>query len=162
MVKGKRMEKIDFQVDTINLGFSYRVVALIIKDNKLLAAKHVDHDCYYTVGGRVRLYETSLEAVVREAFEETGCIFEIDRLAFVQERFNKYYGKNHHEIVFFYLMKGIENISIKDGAFTDQQEKETLHWLPIEELTQIDIVPEFLKTSLLAIGESIVHIISKE
>lgn len=156
------MEKIDFQVDTINLGFSYRVAALIIKDNKLLVAKHVDHDCYYTVGGRVRLHETSLEAVAREVLEETGYTLEIDRLAFVQERFTKYYGKNHHEIVFFYLMKGIEDIIIKDGAFTDQQEKETLHWLPIEELTKINIVPEFLKTSLLAIGENIVHIISKE
>lgn len=156
------MEKVDFQVETINFDFSYRVAALIIKDNKLLAAKHVDHDCYYTVGGRVRLYETSIEAVVREAFEETGYTFEIDRLAFVQERFAKYHGKNHHEIVFFYLMKSAKDITIKDGAFTDQQEKETLHWLPIEELTKINIVPEFLKTGLLSIGKNIVHIISKE
>ena len=114
------MEKIDFQAETINTGFSYRAAALIFDDNRLLVAKHIDHDCYYTVGGRVRLYETSSEAVVREAFEETGHHFDIDRLAFVQERFTSYYGKKHHEIVFFYLMKNNLDSTIEDGVFTDQ------------------------------------------
>ena len=81
------MDKIDFQVDTIHGEFSYRVAALIINNNKLLVAKHVNYPCYYTVGGRVKLNETSVEAVVREALEETGFTFEIDKLAFVQERF---------------------------------------------------------------------------
>ena len=109
------MEKIDFQVDTIHGDFSYRVASLIINNNKLLVAKHIDHRCYYTVGGRVKLNETSVEAVVREVLEETGFTFEIDKLAFVQERFIKYSGKSHHEIVFFYLMKYADGISILDG-----------------------------------------------
>jgi ADP-ribose pyrophosphatase len=156
------MEKLDFQVDTIHGGFSYRVAALIINNNKLLVAKHIDYPCYYTVGGRVKLNETSVEAVVREVLEETGFTFEIDKLAFVQERFFKYCGKSHHEIVFFYLMKYTDGINILDGTYTDQGEKETLHWLPIGELERIDIVPNFLKTNVTKINENIIHIISKE
>lgn len=156
------MEKIDCQVDAVNDSFSYRVAALIIRDGNILVAKHINHDCYYTVGGRVRLNETSLEAVVREVVEETGFIFEVDKLAFVQERFFKYNEKNHHEIVFFYHMKYNENLVIKDGAYTDQAEKETLHWLTLKKLNQINIVPEFLKTGLLNISENIIHVISKE
>lgn len=156
------MEKVDFKVNTSSGDFSYRAAALIIKDKKLLAARHINHDCYYTVGGRVQLNETSFEAIVRELFEETGFIFEVDRLAFVQERFFKHDEKNHHEIVFFYIMKYNDNIIIKDGSYTDQGKDETLHWLPIENLNKINIVPEFLKTDLSKINENIIHIISKE
>lgn len=156
------MEKLDFQVDTIKGGFSYRVAALIINNNKLLLAKHIDHPCYYTIGGRVKLNETSAEAVVREALEETSINFEIDKLAFVQERFFNVCGKSHHEIVFFYLMKFTDGIAILDGTYTDQGEKETLHWLAIDELEHKNIVPNFLKTNVAKIDDKIMHIISKE
>lgn len=156
------MDKIDFQVDTVHGELSYRVASLIINNNKLLVAKHVNHPCYYTVGGRVKLNETSVEAVVREALEETGFTFEVDKLAFVQERFFEDCGKRHHEIVFSYLMKYTDGINILDGTYTDQGEKETLHWLPIDELENIDIVPHFIKTNLTKINENIIHIISKE
>ena len=53
--------------------FSLRAAALIIHDNKLLAAKSQDYDCYYTVGGGIRQNESSAMAVLRECFEETGC-----------------------------------------------------------------------------------------
>jgi len=156
------MEKLDFQVDAIHGGFTYRVASLIINKNKLLVSKHIDHPCYYTVGGRVKLNETSVEAIVREVLEETGLTLEIDKLVAVQERFFKYYGKNHHEIVFFYLMKYSEDINILDGTYTDQGKMETLHWLPIDELEHINIVPNFLETYLTKISENIIHIISKE
>lgn len=43
--------------------FTYRVAAIILKDNNLLMAKHEDYPCYYTVGGKVRMNETSEEAI---------------------------------------------------------------------------------------------------
>ncbi len=163
--KGEReisMEKCDFNVDTIHGIFSYRAAALIINNNKLLVAKHIDHPCYYTVGGRVKLNETSVEAVIREVLEETGFIFEIDKLAFVQERFFDECAKSHHEIVFFYLMKSTDGINILDGTYTDQGDKETLHWLSIDKLEHINIIPNFLKTNLKKINDNIIHIISQE
>ena len=156
------MEKIDIQADTNQGEFSCRAASLIINDNKLLVAKHKDHPCYYIVGGGVKLNETSAEAVVGEVFEETGYTLEIERLAFVQERFYEYCDKCHHEIVFFYIMKYSNEISIIDGTFTDQGEKETLHWLPIDKLEDMNIVPSFVKTSLTKRNENIIHIISKE
>lgn len=134
--EGLDMEKHDFQVDTIHGVFTYRVASLIINNNKLLVAKHIEHPCFYAVGGRVKLNETSCDAVVREVLEETGFTLEIDRLAF---------GTN-----------------ILDGTYTDQGEKEILHWLPIDELEHVNIVPNFLKTNLTKINENITHIISKE
>lgn len=86
-------------------NFSLRAAALIIHDNDLLLAQNDQYDCYYTVGGGIQQNETSENAVIRECYEEMGCHFEIDRLVFVQERLYKVEGIDHHEIVFFYLMK---------------------------------------------------------
>lgn len=54
------MKEQDLAFNTNQGSFTYRVAAIIIKDNKLLMAKHEDYPCYYTVGGKVRINETSL------------------------------------------------------------------------------------------------------
>lgn len=141
---------------------TYRVAAIIIKDNKLLMAKHEDYPCYYTVGGKVRINETSEEAVIREAYEETGIEFQIDRLCFIQERFFEIAEEHHHEIVFYFLMKENTNIDLFCKNFTDQGPKESLHWLPIESLDKTYLIPEFFKTKLLDNIVGIEHIVSKE
>jgi ADP-ribose pyrophosphatase YjhB (NUDIX family) len=142
--------------------FTYRVAALIIKDNKLLMAKNIDHPCYYTVGGGVEMNETSEEAVIREILEETGIKMEIDKLAFIQERFLKINEQKFHEIVFFYTIKNTNAINISENSFTDQGSKETLHWLPLNELKNINVVPEILKNKSLTNFTRLEHIISKE
>lgn len=156
------MEKHDFKVNINEGEFSFRVAALIIENGKLLIAKHIDNDCYYTVGGRVMLNETSTEAVIREVFEETGYHFKIDRLVFIQERFFEHCEKRYHEIVFFYLMEKNDNVKIIDGRFTDQGEKESLYWVHVDNLSQINLIPNFIKTRLKNIDNSIQHIITIE
>ena len=156
------MEEKDIVFKTNQSCFIYRAAAIIIKDNRLLMAKHEDYPCYYTVGGKVRINETSEEAVLREAYEETGIEFEIDRLSFIQERFFEIAGEHHHEIVFYFLMKENTNIDSHCRNFTDQGSKESLHWLPIESLNKTYIIPEFFKTKLLSSIVGIEHIVTKE
>ncbi|MBL4937757.1 NUDIX domain-containing protein [Clostridium sp. YIM B02515] len=156
------MEEQDLAFKTNQGCFTYRVAAIIIKDNKLLMAKHEDYPCYYTVGGKVRINETSEEAVIREAYEETGIEFQIDRLSFIQERFFEMAGKHYHEIVFYFLMKENPKIDLSNRSFTDQGPKESLNWLPIEGLDETYIIPEFFKTKLLDNIVGIEHIVSKE
>ena len=141
-------------------NFSLRAAALVIQDNKLLVAKSRDYDCYYTVGGGIRQDETSDKAVLRECFEETGHHYQIDRLVYVQERFFQLENINHHEVVFFYLMKD-DGFEVVSGVNTDQQ-KEQLFWLPIEELEEINLVPTFLKTALQDIPKEIMRVVSYE
>ena len=109
-----------------------RSAALIIKDNKLLACKNANYDCFYTLGGGINLNEASTDAVLRELREETGYEFEIDRLVFIQERYFSLKDCRQHEVVFFYLMKNVD-VNIDNGTKTNQQ-SEHLHWLPIDEL----------------------------
>ena len=147
----------DIGMKTPDGGFSLRAAALIIKNNQLLAIKHDNYDCFYTIGGGVKVNETSTDAVTREVCEETGYLFSVDRLVYIQERF---YNISHHEIVFFYLMKSTD-VCIENETYTDQQE-EKLYWLPIDELQNTNLVPKFLRTALTNIPKEVVHIICKE
>ena len=152
--------KMDVGYKNSDVSFSLRSAALIIKNNKLLVAKNDNYDCFYTLGGGVNLNETSTEAVIRECREETGYDFEIDRLAFIQERFYTLKNCLHLEVVFFYLMKKID-VDIKDGTATDHQ-CEHLYWIAINELKKTNLVPAFLKTALKSMPKETVHIVSYE
>ncbi len=143
-------------------SFTYRVGAFIIQDGKLLTAKSIYYPCFYTVGGVVEMNETSQEAVVREVFEETGFKLEIDRLFCVQERIFTLGEQRHHEINLFYLMKTTEDFHVSDQTYTDQAPEETLHWIPLKDIPNIDIVPESLKSFHYDDLSGITHIISRE
>lgn len=141
-------------------NFSLRAAGLIIHDNKILLARSDDYDCYYTVGGRIQQNESSENAVIRECYEETGYRFAIDRLVFIQERFFSLENKDHHEVVFFYLMKEAP-FELDSGMHTDQQ-NEHLYWIPVEELESINLVPAFLKVAIKNIPNEIMQVVTYE
>jgi ADP-ribose pyrophosphatase YjhB (NUDIX family) len=136
--------------------------AFIIKENNLLFAKNINSPYYYLVGGGIEENETSEEAVIREIFEETGLILEINKLVIIQERFCEIDKNKFHEICFFYSIKNNDEINIADGTFTDQGTAETLHWIPINKLSDFNSVPKFLKTKTFDNMDVLEHIIVKE
>ena len=159
------MTDITLQAD--NGYFNYRVGAVILYENNVLMVKNDNYPYYYSVGGRVKFEETSENAVLREAYEETHLHFEIDRLAFIHENFFIGGFKNDqpfHEIALFFLMKphsSIQNIKCEsvgaDGA------KESLHWLPIETLLNYPVFPAFFKTELKALKSNKTgHFVTKD
>ncbi len=150
----------DLSIETSAGDFSLRAAALIMQNQKLLAVKHRDYDCFYTIGGRIQAYETSAETAMREAKEETGRSFLIDRLAFVQEGFFRAGQSRHHQITFFYLMRQSDNRFLVEGV-TDQPE-ETLHWFPLQNLPANKLVPAFLRKALLNIPQHVQHVLSRE
>ena len=139
--------------------FTLRTAALIIREGYLLAVKHDDFGGYYTVGGRVHLGESTADAVLREVREETGLALAIDRLLFINEGFFTHEGQSRHEVCFCYLMCS-EAADIPNGQPTDQL-KEHLVWLPIADLPNLPLVPEFLRTALQNLPDVPVHCISR-
>jgi len=154
------MEDRDIALRVEGVKFTLRAAALIFDNDRLLMVKDREHDSCYTVGGRVRAGESSADAAAREALEETGCRFEAERLLFVQERFFRYRGNEHHEVAFYYLMRG-NAAGIAEGRNTDRM-NERLCWLAPEDLGRTRLVPEFLMESLRVLPDAPVHIITRE
>lgn len=156
----------DITIKTEEGYFNHRVGALIIKDDRLLAVKNDGGSYYYTIGGRVKFGESTYETVLREAFEETGIHLETEKLAFVHENFfNADFADNQdfHEVAFFYLMKAHEDLSkIESGTPGADGEKTTLHWLPIDKLSEVEIYPVFIKDYLKYGENEFKHFITKD
>ncbi len=115
--------------------FRFRACAIIVRNNKVLMCENERDDYYYTLGGGVKHGETVEEAVVREVFEETGQILEIDRLLFINQNFFKDNDdKNCHEVAFYFLMKDNGLDLISEGK-TSKGIKEMTVWVGKDDFT---------------------------
>ncbi|GHV33038.1 NUDIX hydrolase [Clostridia bacterium] len=147
------MEYTDCTFKTKHGNFTFRVAAIIINCGKILMVANSKCPYYYSVGGRARFGEKSESAVLREAFEETGLRFEIDRLGFVYENFfaEEIFNEDNrnHEIAFHYYMKPMESYELNCTSIGANDAKERLEWLDIDRLKDYSLYPEFYKSELL-------------
>ena len=149
-----------------NNWFRYRTGGILIHDNKMLFVKSAIGDYYYMIGGGVHLGETSEACIEREVFEETGLNARVDHLAVVCENFFKGFGGNIdgldcHTIEFYYYMKILDDDLNLCKNRTDAGEE--LVWLPIEEIEESKIKPEFIKeyiSEIISEGQMI-HVIEE-
>ena len=158
----------DITFETDDGYFIYKVGAIIIHENKVLMVKNANFPYYYPVGGRVAFGETSETAAKREAVEETNVKFEIDRLAFVHENFfvdNIFGGAAvpNHAIELYYLMKTPDDMTnMTEGSIGADGGVESLHWLPIDKLSDYPVFPEFYKTELQNLTNEVKHFVTKD
>ena len=147
--------------------FRYRAGAIIIEDGCVLLAGNEKEDYLYSVGGGVHLGETAEQAVLREVYEETGVKYEIDRLAVIHENlwngdgaYDK--GLSCHEISLYFLMKPRGTQELHSDSYTHFDDKESMHWIPIDQLEQYRCYPTFLKSFLRTEHDLPEHIITDE
>ena len=140
--------------------FNYRVGAIIIRDGKVLMVQNQSSSCYYSVGGRIKYGESSTQAVIREVFEETGVYLEIDRLGFIHENFfvERVSNEVFHELSLYYYMKIPENFTPSCSSITENGMTESLSWLDINHLNNLEAYPAFFKDQLINQASGITHI----
>ena len=146
--------------------FRYRAAAVIIEDGCVLMATNAKEDYFYSVGGAVQIGESAEDAAIREAYEETGVRFEIDRLVFIHENFFRGHGtlaeyRVCHEVALYFLMKN-RGTKALDPHGTVNGVPETLHWLPIDKLNEYRAFPLFFRDELQPLPTGIKHIVTRE
>jgi ADP-ribose pyrophosphatase YjhB (NUDIX family) len=89
---------------TASTHLNYRVAGVCIHDGHVLLHRD-DKDVFWVMpGGRPRLFESSLDALVREMKEEITTHVEVLRLLWVVENFFEYIGERMHEISYYCQM----------------------------------------------------------
>lgn|GEM_PF-196597 len=159
--------KVDCCFTKENQWFRYRVGAIIVEDGCVLVVGNEKENYFYSVGGGVHMNEKAEDAVIREVLEETGARYQIDRLAIIHENFwngNGAYDKglHCHEIALYYLMKPRGTKELNSNSLTHFNDRETMHWIPINEIENYTIYPTFLKEYLLTEHVGIEHIVTDE
>ena len=142
-----------------------RVGAIIMKDGKFLMAGNPNFDYLYSVGGRIQFGETAEQAVVREVFEETGRIMEIDRLGFVAEDYficdaAAHLDKLVYEIGFYFYMKTPEDFEPVCDSFTEDGTAEFLVWVSPEERRKL--YPVFFNDELRRPEQGVKHFVTDQ
>ena len=143
------MDNLDCFCKINDKTFRYRASGIIIENGYLLLAKNQNLPYLYSVGGGVHIDETAEEAVKREVFEETGIDYEIDRLAYISERFYK----DQHRLTFYFLMKQKGNRELNISNPNEQ-----MVWVPVSELDKYDISPDWFKKELINITDGVKYI----
>lgn len=142
---------ISFLIDETK--FNYRVCAVILHDNKLLAMKDQRSPYYYLPGGKVRMGERAEDAVLREVQEELEVEAKIIRPLWLNQGFfEEDVDKIHfHELCLYFLMDiSHTNLLDKGPKFTLQEghHRHEFEWLNFEDLEDLYFYPLFLKKEI--------------
>lgn len=93
---------------------------LVSNDSVLLHRKECD-DFWALIGGKVREYESSMDAVKREYHEELNIEDRVERLLWMIENFYTLNSIQYHELQFVYLLTS-ENIPMNNDEITETSE----------------------------------------
>lgn len=118
-----------------NTNWQQSVTAVVIKDNKVLLARHTygpGNGKLIVPGGYVNIGETPQDAIVREYAEETG--INITPKGIIGIRFN-----NHD----WYVAFSADYVS--GTAHSDNDENSEVVWLDVNEALSHDDVPDLTK-----------------
>lgn len=133
--------------------FHVRTCGIIKQENKYLIMRVNKTPYYHIPGGHIELGEDSEQAVVREIKEEIGCDVKEASLFAIQENFWTRNNKKCYGIEFYYIIKPMQQLEMKDyeRIENDKGEKRILEfkWATSEELKDIDLRPTNIRDMLI-------------
>jgi ADP-ribose pyrophosphatase YjhB (NUDIX family) len=147
--------------------FTFRVAGIVIHNDRVLFQHSDGPDLFWFLpGGRAELGETTAQTLIREMREELSTDIHIERLLYAVENLFIHEDISHHEIGFYFLMTlpAASPLTNQSEHFFWQGDEETLQWgwLPIAQLPDLPVYPEFLRTALQKLPDSTLHIINTD
>lgn len=133
--------------------FNYRVCAILIHDNRILAMKNDKSPYYYLPGGRVKLHETAEDAIVRELKEELCINAAIIRPLWFNQNFfmEDMTVEKFHELCICFLVDAEDTpLILHNNSFVTRKSKhnEVFYWLDIHSLKEEYMYPLFIKEKI--------------
>lgn len=143
--------------------FNFRACAVVIKDGRLLCMRDEVAPYYYLLGGRVEIFETAEQAVLREILEECGTYATIIRPLWLAQSFfvEALKRQKYHEICIYYLINGVDFPS--DNFYRKEGKHDfSFEWVPFDCLKEKYLKPEFIKREIFSLPDNLKFIYENE
>ena len=150
----------DITFDTGAGRFNYRVAAVLLDGERILAMHDERSPYWYLPGGRVRMGERAEDAVLREVREELGIEARILRPLWLSQSFftEDVDRADYHELCIYFLLDVSGTDLLARGDRFRGPERRHVHdfaWLPFERLKDEYFYPLFLKTDIYHLPEQL-------
>ena len=141
-----------------------RTVGVLIRNDMILVQRDKGGNEYALPGGHVKIGESTVDGLIREYKEETGADIKCRRLLWTEECFWNWSGRDAHNIAFYYLIDLCENSDIPIGdEFVSHKDNcnVLIGWMPIKNLENIIIYPDFIKKEIHSLSSSPKHFVTR-
>ena len=150
----------DITFDTEEGRFNYRVSAVLLDGERILAMHDERSPYFYLPGGRVRMGERAEDAVLREVREELGIETRILRPLWLSQSFftEDVARADYHELCLYFLLDVSGTDLLARGDRFRGPERRHVHdfaWLPFQRLKDEYFYPLFLKTDIYHLPEGL-------
>ena len=150
----------DITFETKEGRFNYRVCAVLLDQERILAMHDERSPYFYLPGGRVRMGERAEDAVLREVREELGIEARILRPLWLSQSFftEDVDRVDYHELCLYFLLDAAGTDLLLRGDRFRGPERRHVHdfqWLPFERLKDEYFYPLFLKTDIYHLPEGL-------
>jgi len=158
----------DIKFQTEEYVFSYRVAGICIQNEKVLLQKPTNDTGFAFPGGHMAFGETNAQTLIREFKEEIGADISVGDLIWVGEIFFPWDNKLCHQICLFYIVNIQSDNIPTEGMFIGEEQIEErnfnieFHWVPLEELKNIEIYPTDAPELIKKINHGVQHFIYRE
>lgn len=138
----------DISFNIENKKFNFRTAAIIKNKDKILVAK-INDSTYSLIGGRVKLGENSIDALIRELKEETSYDTTYKRTIGILENFFEHQNIPYHEILIIHEVEFNDKSIYEKEIIQNLEDKEYDYvWKSIEELKKATIEPKIVLDNL--------------
>jgi len=151
------------EIEADGWRFQPRVAAVCAWQNHVLLQGALDGDFWVLPGGRVQPLELTSDALIRTMRWEISQNVTVRRLLWVMEYVTPIAGRAVHELGFYYAIDLPENSPYldltRDHAGVERGHDLVLRWFQIDDLPDVPLLPEFLRTALRQLPDSPQHIV---
>ena len=138
--------------------FNFRVGVIIECNNKVLLLKNQNLDFYSIPGGRVKIGESTLDAIKREIKEEIGLEENNYELTHISENYFEWLNVDVHELLFIYkLTLDEEHPLFSKNEFTSDHPEEINYWVEKDKVKDLYCLPSILNNLITKEGKTLTH-----